>query len=134
VFGTVPTTGTDIKVDLTGVFYPENYWSNNLQVTDVTVDSTVTPRVAWNGTFKETTGYGTFALPYQKDIYERPASLDLVAGSYSGIVIHDDYLDPIGYTMTLAISASGALSGNDTRGCQYAATSPCRGRIATTMA
>jgi hypothetical protein len=29
VFGTVPTTGTDIKVNLTGVFYPENYWSNN---------------------------------------------------------------------------------------------------------
>ena len=119
LFGQVPTTGTRFEASLTGVLYYDNHWSDGTRVAPVKLDSTVTPGLAWNGAFRETTGSGTFAFGYQQGTYERPSSLDLIAGDYAGIQIHDDAVDPNGYTVNLSIAADGTLGGGDSRGCSY---------------
>jgi hypothetical protein len=118
-FGAVPTTVTQLSPVLTGVLYPDRYFANGDRVAPVTLAGTVTPLGSWSGTFVGGGDSGTFALNYQRGNYERWSSLDLIAGTYSGVQIHDDSVDPFGYGVKLTISGSGTLTGSDTRGCAY---------------
>jgi chitinase len=118
-FGSVPTTGTQMSPVVTGVLYPDNYFGDRSRVAQLTLNGTVAPQVSWNGTFQGGGDSGTFAFTYQRENYERPSSLDRIAGTYAGTQTHDEAVDPIGYTVTLTIAGNGALTGSDSRGCQY---------------
>jgi hypothetical protein len=111
--GQMPTTGTRMNVTMTGYMYPgrqfpdgTNYgmWSMMAKYANGT----------WSGQFNGSGDVTTFSYSMHPG-YNRPASLDLLAGTFTRTT-------SIGYTMTWSFNQSGQLTGSDSRGCVFNGT------------
>lgn len=83
---------------------------NGSHVGVVNISGTFTPKVTLNGTYNGVGDSGTFFLNYSS-LYERPSSLEVIAGKWSGSVS--------GYLNTITIDSSGNITGSSTSGCTY---------------
>ena len=121
-FGAFPVSGQLIHGNLSGVMYPDNSFSNGTRFANLTMDGNLVPRSTFTGTWSGGGDWGTFNFSYNADDFEETPSLAKLAGTFSGRVIHDASLDPVGYLLTVTISPAGVLNGGDSRGCVYNGT------------
>lgn len=108
--GQMPATGTQFDGSMTGYMYPgsrfadgSNYgmWSMMARYADN----------AWSGQMDGSGDRAAFSVAMHP-AYNRPASLDLLAGTYTRTT-------SIGYTLTLSFTKSGQMTGSDSRGCVF---------------
>ena len=111
--GQMPMTGTQFNANMTGYMYPgsrfpdgSNYgpWSMMANYANGT----------WSGQFNGTGDNTTLSFSMHP-AYNRPASVDRLAGTYTRTT-------SIGYTMTLSFTQAGQLTGSDSRGCVFNGT------------
>ena len=79
------------------------------------LEATFSPRATLDGTATYEGGTSSFTSAYDAD-FERPASLEALAGIYDGIAVSE--LGPVG--ATLSIDPEGALAGDTDDGCTFA--------------
>lgn len=90
-------------------------WHDGSQVSTLTVAGTIAERDRLSGDFVLASGdAGCFEFAYDAELYERPSSLDLVAGRWI------DYDDWSWLWVALDVTAEGAITGLDIYGCDYA--------------
>lgn len=108
--GSMPMTGTQMSVNMAGYMYPgrqfpdrSNYgtWSMTGNYANGT----------WSGQLNGTGDTATFSFSMHPG-YDRPASLDRLAGTYTRTT-------SIGYTITMSVTQGGQLTGSDSRGCVF---------------
>jgi hypothetical protein len=108
--GQMPATGTQFDGNMTGYMYPgsrfadgSNYgaWSMMARYADN----------AWSGQLNGSGDRAEFRVAMHP-AYDRPASLALLAGTYTRTT-------SIGYTLTLSFTQSGQMTGSDSRGCVF---------------
>jgi hypothetical protein len=111
--GQMPMNATQMSLDMAGYMYPgrqfpdgSNFgtWSMMGNYADGT----------WSGQLHGTGDDASFRLSMHPG-YDRPASLDLLAGTFTRTT-------SIGYTMTLSFTQDGQLTGSDSRGCVFNGT------------
>lgn len=90
-------------------------WHDGTQQSALTVAGTITERAALSGEFALASGdAGCFTFAYNAYDYERPSSLDQLAGRWI------DYDDWSFLWITLDVTREGALTGVDMYGCSHA--------------
>lgn len=109
-FGSVPTTGTTVTGTVTGIAPGGTTWPDLTLSAPFTLTVTAKAQSSLTGSYSGGGDQGTFSFTYQP-IYERPSSLAIVAGVYTGT--------PNGDTTTVAIDANGVVTGSDSYGCVY---------------
>ncbi len=111
--GQMPMSGTQFNATMAGYMYPgsrfpdgSNYgtWSMMAQYANGT----------WSGQFNGSGDNTTFSFSMHP-AYDRPASLDVLAGTYTRTT-------SVGYTMTMSVTQGGQLTGSDSRGCVFNGT------------
>lgn len=111
--GQMPMSGTQFNATMAGYMYPgsrfpdgSNYgtWSMMAHYTNGT----------WSGQFNGSGDTTTFSFSMHP-AYDRPASLDVLAGTYTRTT-------SVGYTMTMSFTQGGQLTGSDSRGCVFNGT------------
>jgi hypothetical protein len=96
-FGTGSTNGSAFNAN--AVTY-----LNNVRSVPASMNGTVVDRSSINGSYALTNESATFTLAYQSAVYERPASLALLQGSYSATHA------PTGTVISAVAEANGAIT------------------------
>jgi len=108
--GQMPMTGTQLNVNMTGYMYPGRQFPDGTNFGMWSLMGSYA-HGTWSGQFNGTGDRATFSLSMHPG-YDRPASLDLLAGVYTRSTSN-------GYTMTMTMSANGQLTASDSRGCIF---------------
>ena len=106
--GQMPTTGTQLNVNMAGYMYPGRQFPDGTNYGTWSMMGSYA-NGTWSGQFNGSGDVTTFSYSMHPG-YNRPASLDLLAGTYTRTT-------SIGYTMTWSFTQSGQLTGSDSRGC-----------------
>jgi hypothetical protein len=106
--GQLPMTGAQFDATMSGYMYPGSHFADGSNFGPATMRMDHTGS-GWSGTYDGNGDAGSFSVAMSA-MWERPASLDSVAGVYTRTT-------SIGYTMTLTITQSGELAATDSRGC-----------------
>src|SRR5690606_1162980 len=108
--GPLPTTGTQISVNMAGYMYPGRQFPDGSNYGTWSMMGNYASG-AWSGKLNGTGDTATFSFSMHPG-YDRPASLDRLAGTYTRTT-------SIGYTMTMSVAQGGQLTGSDSRGCVF---------------
>jgi hypothetical protein len=111
--GQMPMTATQMNVNMAGYMYPGRQFADGTNYGSWSMIGSLA-NGTWSGQLNGTGDNGSFSLSMHPG-YDRPASLDLLAGTYTRTT-------SIGYTMTLSITQGGEITGSDSRGCVFNGT------------
>jgi len=111
--GQVPSTGTQMTVNMAGYMYPGRQFPDGTNYGTWSMTGNYA-NGTWSGQFDGSGDATTFSYSMHPD-YDRPASLALLAGTYTRTT-------SIGYTMTWSFTESGQVTGGDSRGCVFNGT------------
>jgi hypothetical protein len=106
--GLMPITATQMDVDMAGYMYPGRQFPDGSNYGTWSMMGSY-ENGTWSGQLNGVGDDASFSLSMHPG-YNRPASLDLLAGTYTRTT-------SIGYTMTMSITQGGQLTGSDSRGC-----------------
>ena len=112
--GNIGTSGDNLSATLTG-YAPSGFsFPNKTSVSNVSISGTFTQFSTAQGTYSGGGDNGTFSLNYQTALYEQPASISIVNGTWS------DAGGPVGAVVhTVIVDSTGKITGGDTTGCIY---------------
>ena len=108
--GQLPMTGTQMRLDMSGYMYPGRQFPDGSNYGTWSMMGSYA-NGAWSGQFTGAGDDATFSFAMHP-AYTQPASLDLLAGTYTRTT-------SIGYTMTMSFTQGGQLTGSDSRGCVF---------------
>lgn len=74
------------------------------------INSTLVANTSINGSYSTSDDTGALALTYDAKTFEQSSALSLVSGNWT-------FTDASGFSLTVAIDASGNWAGSDTTGC-----------------
>ena len=74
------------------------------------INGAIVANVSISGSYSTSDDNGALALNYDANTFERSAALSLVSGNWT-------FTDASGFSLTVAINASGNWAGSDTTGC-----------------
>jgi hypothetical protein len=106
--GQLPMTGTQMNVTMAGHMYPGRQFPDGTNFGPWSMMGNYA-NGTWSGQLNGSGDSSTFSFTMHPG-YDRPASLELLAGTYTRTT-------SIGYTMTMSFSQGGQLTGTDSRGC-----------------
>ena len=115
---TITPNGQDFSATFDAYAQGNTVFANGGTTGSGTVSGTIISRSSINATYSGPgNDSGTASLTYQQSLYEQPASLSIIAGTYSF-----GYTDQSGASQTasITIDSGGAISGSDTAGCTFA--------------
>ncbi|MCC7199222.1 MAG: hypothetical protein IT483_06925 [Gammaproteobacteria bacterium] len=108
--GQMPMSGTQFNATMAGYMYPGSRFPDGSTYGTWSMMGNYANGI-WSGQFNGAGDNTTFSFSMHP-AYNRPASLDLLAGTYTRTT-------SIGYTMTLSFTQAGQLTGSDSRGCVF---------------
>jgi hypothetical protein len=111
--GQMPVTGTRMDVNMAGYMYPGRQFPDGSNHGTWSMSGSYA-NGTWSGQLHGAGDLVAFDLAMHP-AYQRPASRDLLAGTYTRTT-------SVGYTMTMSIAQGGQLTGSDSRGCVFNGT------------
>ena len=111
--GHMPLDATQMSINMSGYMYPGRQFPDHTNYGTWSMMGNYT-NGTWSGQISGSGDSATFNLSMHPG-YNRPASLDVLAGTYTRTT-------SIGYTMTMSFTQSGTLTGTDSRGCVFNGT------------
>jgi hypothetical protein len=111
--GQMPTTGTQVSVSMAGYMYPGRQFPDGTNYGTWAMMGSYA-NGTWRGQLNGSGDATTFNYSMHPG-YNRPASLALLAGTYTRTT-------SIGYTMTWSFTQNGQITGSDSRGCVFNGT------------
>jgi len=109
--GMASVSGSNVTASITGLAPVGFTFLNGQNTTVGNINGTVVAGNTLNGTYTATNDNGNFTLSYSTT-YNRPASLKLLAKTWSGSISS-------GAIVTVIITTGGVITGTDTLGCSY---------------
>lgn len=108
--GPLPMTGTQMNANMAGYMYPGRQFPDGSNYDTWSMMGSYA-NGTWSGRLNGAGDGVTYSFSMHPD-HDQPASLDLLAGTYTRTT-------SIGYTMTMSVTQGGQLTGSDSRGCVF---------------
>lgn len=97
--------------------YGDSTFLNSATIATGSMNGSGNPQASLSGMLATSDGSSeSFSVAYQKALYEMPASIGLIQGSYS-VDSYDSRGDPL--SILLSVVSNGGVSGSDNKGCIY---------------